>query len=458
MWVIDKIQNLISGLRTPKDKVTGNNFVLHLLTRSELEAMYRSEWLARKIIDIIPFDMTREWREWQAKEDDIEKLEQAERTLGVQQKISRALQLARLYGGSVLYIGSSQGEVNEPLMIDRLTAGCIDYIHVFHQWEIVAGPLNSDIASPRFGTPEYYEIVTPEDQSRRAIIHPSRVIRFIGSALPDPVSIKAAWGDSVLQIVYDAVQNAASSQSHVASLLPEMKTDIIRVPGLSEHLSTVDSTERLTSRFAYANQMKSMFNMLLLEGSDGKNGEPQGETWEQKQLNFSAFPDLLRMYLQIAAGAADIPVTRLLGQSPAGLNSTGESDIRNYYDHISARQNVELRPALDSLDEILIRHALGIRPAEVWYKFSPLWQLSETEKAEVDHKRAQTTEVYVTTGLFPLEALAKGVQNQLIEDGVYPGFENAMQEAGGLPDYEGESGSSLPATNGGVAISEQNDG
>jgi hypothetical protein len=33
---------------------------------------------------------------------------------------------------------------------------------------------------------------------------------------------------------------------------------------------------------------------------------------------------------------------RLLGQSPAGLNSTGESDWRNYYDGINARQNKDL--------------------------------------------------------------------------------------------------------------------
>ena len=53
---------------------------------------------------------------------------------------------------------------------------------------------------------------------------------------------------------------------------------------------------------------------------------------------------MVRTFLQVAAGAADIPVTRLLGQSPAGLSATGDSDTRNYYDMIAARQELDLRP------------------------------------------------------------------------------------------------------------------
>lgn len=419
MWVLDKLVNLVSGLGTVKDKTTGNAFALQLLTRDQLEAAYRSDWLARKIIDIIPFDMTREWRGWQAEQPQIEALEEAERLLNVRGKVACALQRSRLYGGSVIYLGVAGSERPElPLNIATVKKGSLEYLHVLNPYEVTAGEVERDPMSPFYGEPIYYQI------GGQTKIHPSRIVRFTGAGLPDPLNAPLTWGDPTLQIVYDAVQNAASSQGHVASLLPEMKTDVIRVPGLSDILSTDDGTKRLTSRFTYANTMKSMHNMLLLEG-DGETGEK----WEQKQLNLSGMPDLIRMYLQIAAGAADIPVTRLLGQSPAGLNSTGEGDIRNYYDHVAAKQNVELKPTLDRLDEILIRHALGDRPKDVFYTFNPLWQMSEKEKADIAKAKAETTKIYVDTGLLPQEALTKGVENQLIEDGTYPGLESALEEA-----------------------------
>ncbi len=55
-------------------------------------------------------------------------------------------------------------------------------------------------------------------------------------------------------------------------------------------------------------------------------------------------------------------MTRLLGQSPAGLSATGDSDTRNTYDMIAARQAIDLRPQLERLDRILLRSA-GVDPA-----------------------------------------------------------------------------------------------
>lgn len=421
MLLLDRLVNLISGLGTSKDKAVGNGFALNLISKAELDALYRSEWLARKIVDIIPFDMTREWRDWQADEQAIEKLEEAERLLRVRDKVACALQRARLYGGAVIYVGIAGQRPETPLNVETVRAGSLEYIHVLHRWEITSGEVDRDPLSPFFGEPAYYEIRGSKQASAR--IHPSRIIRFVGASLPDPMEAGEPWGDPVLQVVYDAVQNAASSQQHIAGLLPEAKVDVIKVPGLSEALSTQDGTAKVTARFSAANQIKSMFNMLLLEG-DGESGE----TWEQKTIQFGQFPDLMRLFLQVAAGAADIPVTRLLGQSPAGLNSTGESDTRNYYDHLASLQNVQLRPAIDRLDEILIRHALGARPADIYYEWAPLWQLSETEKATVAKARAEATHIYAVDATIPAPVLHEAIRNQLIESGDYPGIEKAYED------------------------------
>lgn len=430
MWLRDRLTNLVSALGTGKDKSIHSTFTAPLLTPAELNAMHRGDWLARKIVDIIPHDMTREWRDWQAEDAEIEAIEEAERALGVQQKVAEALQRARLLGGAGLYVGTDDVDVAEELRPDRIGVGGIRYLHVLSREELTAGEVVRDVRSPFYGRPSWYEMRAATGASVR--IHPSRVIAFVGAPVFDRLAAPAdGWGDSVLQVVYDAVQNAASSQQHIAAMLPEAKVDVIKVPGLSDTLSTAQGTALLTQRFALMNQLKSTINAVLLEG-DGESGE----TWEQKTIRFAEFPELMRLFLQIAAGAADIPVTRLLGQSPAGLNATGDADIRNYYDNLRSRQQVELRPTLAPLDEMLIRHALGVRPPEVHYRWAPLWQMDEAQRADIASKKASTTKVYVDSGLIPLDALAKATINQLVEDGTYPGLEAAIDES---PEEPGAS-------------------
>lgn len=428
-YTTDRIANLITGAGTAKDKSAATQWALRLLTREELEAAYRSDWLARKIVDIIPFDMTRAWREWQAAPEQITALEAEEARLQVKARFTQAQQRARLYGGAALFIGTTRDEdPTQELVPERVGLGGLRYLHVLAQHEVTAGALIRDPLSPYYGEPEHYELRAGTGSSATRI-HPSRIIPFVGAALPDPFHVGysggfAGWGDPVLQIVHDAVLNAGLVQNTIASLLPEAKTDVVTVPGLTEALATPEGTARYARRFAEAAVLRSIHNITLIDGgnSDG------AEQWQQRQVSFTGLPDVARLYLQVAAGAADIPATRLLGQAPAGLNATGDSDVRNYYDHISAKQESEFRPRLSRLDEILIRSALGTRPPEVHFRFAPLWQLSDSEKAEIAYKKAQATKIYTDTGLVDDEVLAVGVRNQLTEDGTYPGIEAAFKD------------------------------
>ena len=128
---------------------------------------------------------------------------------------------------------------------------------------------------------------------------------------------------------------------------------------------------------------------------------------------------MVRTFLQVAAGAADIPVTRLLGQSPAGLSATGDSDTRNYYDMIAARQAIDLRPQLERLDRVLLASA-GVAPGALRFEFRPLWQMDAAAKAAVALQKAQATQIYAGLGLWPTEVMAGLAAGQLAEDRTYP--------------------------------------
>lgn len=428
MFLFDRLSNLVSGLGTGKDKSAAQAFGLKLLGRDELDAMYRCDWLSRKIVDVVAFDATREWRLWQAAQSEIDRIEREEQRLNLREKCTRALQFARLYGGSAIYLGTRNSDVGQPLDVERLSVGGLTYLHVLTPFQTRSGEIDRDPLSNHLGEPLYYELFDGRGQAVR--VHPSRMVRFVGSPLPDPLFItetigSQGWGDPILQIVYDAVANAASSQQHVAALLPELKIDIVSVPNLQNTLATEEGTNRLGARFFNANLLKSLHNVLLLQGGD----EAVAEQWQQRQIDFTQFPELLRQFLQVAAGAADIPVTRLVGQAPAGLNATGDGDIRNYYDRIAAHQRVDLAPRLERIDQCLIRSALGSRPTDIYYEFAPLWQLSAIEKADIALKLSETVTRLKESGLVPSDVLAQGLRNRLVEDGIFPGIEAAFANA-----------------------------
>ena len=66
------------------------------------------------------------------------------------------------------------------------------------------------------------------------------------------------------------------------------------------------------------------------------------------------------------------------------------------------------------LDEAIIRSELGSRPPAIWYTWSPLWTLSEKEKAETNKLNAEADKTYVETGLIAEPALSRAFSNLMI--------------------------------------------
>lgn len=418
MKLIDGLQNLAAGLGIgTRDKTAGDAFALRVCGDLELEAMYRGDWMARKIIDVPVTDMLRPWRSWQADGAKIARIEAAEKKHAVKAKVAKAMRWARLYGGSVILIGANSERPDKELATDSIKPGGLKYLTVLPRRMITAGEMETDPESPFHGQPKFYTLTS--GKRAQIDIHPSRVIRVLGAERPDIDTNNEGWGDSVLQIIYDAVHHAALANSGIASLIHEAKIDVIKVPNLGASLATSDGTTALIKRFTTANSLKSINNTLLLDGA---------EEWERKQTSFSGLTDVQRSFLQIVAGAADIPATRLLGDSPGGLNASGDSQVRSYYDMIAGRRIDDLDPIMDRIDALILRDAGIALGRDEYYEWGSLWQMTDAEKADIAHKKAQTSKVLIDSGILNDDLFAEVIRNQLVEDGTYPGLEQAILE------------------------------
>jgi phage-related protein (TIGR01555 family) len=429
----DSLTNLVSRMGTERDKAAHSVYAAPLLSDEQIAAAYRGAWLPRKIVDIPALDSCRKWRNWQADEKAIEAIEAEEKRLHVRGKVLEARTKARLYGGAAILIGTGEQDLSQELNLDGIGAGGIKYLTVLARRQLNSGEIERDPASEWFNRPSKYTLAN--QSGAQVEIHPSRLVIFHGAAVADDDighALNQGWGDSVLVAVLDAIKNADSTAANIASLVFEAKIDIIRVPNFMQNLGDESYKQKILERYTLANTAKGINGTLMLD---------KEEEYESKTASFATLPDILAQFLQITAGAADIPVTRLLGQSPAGLNSTGESDLRNYYDRISAMQEIEMTPAMFRLDEALIRSATGGRDKSIYYTWSPLWQMSEKEKADVFKTKADAARALAGNGgtsepLLPVDALSDALVNTFIEDNSLPGLEAAIEEYGKLSEQE----------------------
>jgi hypothetical protein len=201
----------------------------------------------------------------------------------------------------------------------------------------------------------------------------------------------------------------------------------------------------LIERFALSAQTKSVISALLLD---------KEEDWQRVNTQYGGLPMIMHEFITFISGASGIPVSRLFGQaagrglSGGSTSGGGEEDLRNYYDNCATEQKNEVAPRLAMLDQVLMRSALGRDDPNIHYEWNPLWQMSDDEKAKIALAKAQATQIYATIGIINEDAFRQGVINQLVEDGTYPGLDDAIEEFGDEPEEPEDTGGYQPGGGG----------
>lgn len=427
--VWDGFQNVVAQLGTSRDKAAASTYALALLDRHQLHAAYRTGWLPQAIVDIPADDAVRRWRAWQADQERIEAIEAEEKRLNLRENVRDCYRAARLFGGACLYLRTRDTKTEEPLDPARIGKGGLLGLTILTPNQISPGQINRDIASPYYGRPEFYTISGERGQVR---VHASRLTAFQGVPQLDVALATDGWGDSALLAVMDAVTQADGTSANIASLVFEAKVDVFRFKGMAQFLQGggLQAEKTLAARLTSQAVLKGINGAVVLDGED---------EYEQKSASFSSLPEVWDRFMLNVSGAARIPVTRLFGRSAAGLSGSGDGDERVYFDRIEALQELEIQPAMRVLDECLIRSSLGQRPPEIWYRWNPLRQISETERATIFKTTADAARALsgAQAGeLLPLDALSDALVNELVEQGVLPGLQEKIEEYGSLSEQE----------------------
>lgn len=450
MPTADGFDNFLTKVGLNNDNsLSGGTYEFNLITRNRIliEAAYRGSWVAGMMVDAVAEDMTRAGIDITTEDDEnVKKLKTSMIRHQIWTSLCSVIKWGRMYGGSLGVLQIEGQDLSTPLNIDTVGKGQFKGIVAYDRWQlnpILQDPINS---GPNIGLPSKYQIVNDPRETQpiatsgayihgMQVVHHSRCVRYVGIELPYFQAItEMMWGESVLERAWDRLISFDNATMSSASLVDRANLRTVGIEGLREIIAAGGAAQQgLEAMFEMMRRMQVNEGLTLLDKND---------TFAATPYTFSGLSDMLLQFAQQLSGAANTPLIRLLGQSPAGLNSTGEADMRMYYDSINAQQEAKLRNPLDDILKVEWRSTFGTAPPEdLSFTFSPLWQQTPTDKANNAKTNAETVLGAYEAGVTSRASALSELRSSSANTGVFSSItEEDIEEAGEdeppLPDAD----------------------
>lgn len=387
---LDGFINTLAYLGEASELTQASDYQRHSITRDYelLTVMYRENWVAKRIIDTPCEDMTRAWYSVSSEieQDKLDELAKLEAKHNIKQEITNGLRWARLYGGAaaVIVLKGQEDMLDQPLDYDALTPGCFRGLIVVDRTNGLypSLELEEDMDDPEFGYPLYYNVILDNIGGETMKIHHSRLIPFRGRMLPIQEEINEDyWGASELEHVYEELQKRNATSANIAQLVFQANVSAIKMGNFGEMLAmgTEQQKAKIMEAVFQMNRIKNNFGLMLMSNEDN---------YEQHPYSFTGIAEVYESFMMDMAGAAEIPATKLYGRSPQGMNATGESDMKNYYEMLAQLQERNLRPAIEKLLPIMAMSLWGQVPEDMEVVFEPLMTTTPAERADIMSKQA----------------------------------------------------------------------
>lgn len=443
---LDAFTNMLArlGAGTP-NLLEGTEYTTERMTRdfATLNALYRESWIVRRIVDVIPADMLKNWITITSGiEPAVEKkISLALRRTQLIDKLKRGMQWGRLYGGAlgIMLVKHQGNDLTTPLRLDYIMPGDFAGMLIFDRWNGVSpsSELVDDVTDPEYSYPKYYTISDPTNGGM-VQIHHSRCIRFPGNLLPywEELS-ELQWGASVIEPVMDDLKKRDNVSWNIAQLTFMANLRVLKMEDLGQLLASTDaiSQRELYNTIQAQNILMSNMGLQIMDSKD---------SMETHQYTFGGLADVYQQFLMDIAGAAEMPVTKLFGRSPAGLNATGASDLQNYYDMIAEKQESYLRPILNKVLPPFIISTLGSMPDDFDFDFDPVAEPSDKERAELAKTGTDNVVAAFNAGLISQRMALQELKQQSERTGVWTNItDEDIAKASDTVEVPGEMGGGL---------------
>ena len=388
----------------------------------ELSKLYNN-MLVRRIVSMPADDAVKNFIKIDGDNDEC--LLQELEALYIQDKLCEALYWDRLFGFSCALILADDGQgLDQPLNLNTLRR--VSGIEVFDKRDIFEDTssyiTNTNALDANFGKPKLYQI-SPANGTP-FWVHRSRMLIFDGETLPKTERIaNNGAGLSCLDGIPSALNRIKTSLDKTIDVMDRVTTALLKLDGLTNVLQREKGTQEVITRLNLIDLARRTLGSIALDKEDEYN---------VFNTPLTGLTDIIQEFEQYLCAVTGIPFTVLFGRSPAGLNSTGKSDLQIYYDMVRRIQQRKLRPALEYLLKIIQLSKdgpTGGKELDKWsVKFNAIEPLTDLEQANVDKTQAEVRAAVVKL-VFDL------IDNQMLDASKARAY---LNERGDIPVSETE--------------------
>lgn len=373
---------------------------------SRINRIYRSQPLVAKIANTISFEMTKAGIDIHCElpPDEISYLEQTLRNYDVSLAESANWGLVFGLGASILYLDGefNSDALSKPLDMSLVTKNSFKGLKTLVRWQGIMPLYNefvdeiSDVYGENraedLGEPRYYEVWFLNSAVKYKV-HRSRLFLFRGNKLPGLENqIEMGCGVSIVERLWLPLLNYLATINYVQNMLQISQQ---RVLFLAEGDRIGQSSEEGQREFQRSmtliSKNASVNNMLVLD---------QNDEFDYKSANFSNLDKIIQTAQEDFSAAANMPLNKLFGKSPTGLNNSSKENLIDFYDFISREQNMQLRPVYERLIPIIYKSKYGKDIPEFSFDFKSLFMPDEQEKALIiDRKTRPVQKAWETNAI-----------------------------------------------------------
>lgn len=390
---------------------------------AQLASLYEEDGLAAKVADSTPEHMFR--RGWEITTPDNPQhgldLKKQLEALEFTRKLVDAKVWERVFGGSALVLGFDDGRpVDQPL--DETNLRRLLFVNVLEKKHIIPAYWYADPNKEKFGEVAQYHLTyflggapQPGEAPKvgmQLLVHESRLVVFRGGrATREGMARNNGWGTSVLSKCYNELRGYNATWQAVENMIQDASQGVFKVKNLASIISK-GNMQALIDRVKLVNFGRSVANAIIVDADQ--------EEFERRDTTMSGLPDLIDRAMVRLSGVAKTPVTVLAGVSPAGLNATGESDMRNWYDEVESDRTQTVVPKLERVVRLtaLCKEGPtgGVVPDNLSLKFPSLWQLTDLERAQQSATQTQSDTALIQAGvIIPEEVRARRAEELKVD-------------------------------------------
>lgn len=227
------------------------------------------------------------------------------------------------------------------------------------------------------------------------LIHATRLLTTVPYEVSDLFKPAFNFGGlSLTQQLRPYVHNYLRTRNSVANL----------VANFSKLVLKTDMAARMQTCLAEGSSGdksvigRATFMQNVSEGQDTIVADKENEDVSIVSAPLGGLDHLQAQAMEAMASIPGIPLVKLFGIAPQGLNASSEGEIRVFYDEISSIQEQRIRPILEKIFELAQLNLWGEIDPDIEFAFKPLWQMDDRQAAEIGKMKIESLAVATGAG------------------------------------------------------------